>query len=52
MSGTRIMAQKPRFAQKSKKRRKSMSLALATCAVGYNSPREYASELFEPSKDS
>jgi len=51
-SGTRLMVQKPRFAQKSKNCSKSMSLPLAACAVGDNLPREYTSELFQPSKDS
>jgi len=50
--GTRVIAQKPRCAQKSKNCRKNMSLPLAACAVGDNSPDAYAKELFKPSKDS
>jgi len=49
MSGTKVMAQKPRCAQKSKN---CMSLPLAAGAARDDSPREHARELFEPSKDS
>jgi len=49
MSGTKVMAQKPRCAQNSKN---CMSLPLAAGAARDNSPREHARELFEPSKDS
>jgi len=52
MSETRIMTQKPRFAQKSKICRKSTSLPLAACVTGDNSPAAYARKLFKPSKDS
>jgi len=44
------MAQKPRFAQKSKNCRKSMSLQLAACVASYNSPDANARELFRPPK--
>jgi len=49
MSGTKVMAQKSRCAQKSKN---CMSLPLAADAARDNSPREHARELFAPSKDS
>jgi len=52
MSRTRVMAQKPRCAEKSKNCRKSMSLPLAACAASDNLPDAYATELFKPSKDS
>jgi len=51
MSGTSVMAQKARCAQKSKNCRKSMSLPLAACAASHNSSDAYARELFKPSKD-
>jgi len=49
MSGTKVMAQKPSCAQKSKN---CMSLPLAADTASDTSPREHARELFEPSKDS
>jgi len=49
MSVTKVMAQKPRCAQKCKI---CMSLPLAAGAARDNSLREHARELFEPSKDS
>jgi len=49
MSGTKVMAQKPRCAQKSKN---CMSLPLAASAARDNSPREHARELLKPSKNS
>jgi len=52
MSGTKVMAQKPRCAQKSKNCRKSMSLPLAAIVASGNSQREHDRELFKPLKDS
>jgi len=52
ISGTRIMAQRPHFAQKSKNCRKSMSLPLTASSTSDNSPAAYARELFKPLKDS
>jgi len=49
MSGTKVVAQKSRCAQKSKK---GMSLPLVAGVARDNSQREHATELFEPSKDS
>ena len=46
------MAQKRHCAQNSKYYRKSMSLQLAACVAGGNSPDAYASDLFKPSKAS
>ena len=52
ISGTRIMAQKTHFAQKSKNCRKSMSLPLTASSDKNTSSADYARELFKPSKDS
>jgi len=52
MSGTNVMAPKPRFTTKSENYRKNTSVPLVACADSDNFPREHDSELFEPSKDS
>jgi len=49
MSATKVMAQKKQFIPKI---RKCMSLPLAATVARDNSPLEYASELYQPSKDS
>ena len=52
MSGTKVMAQKPHFAQKSENCRKCMSFSLAATVARDNSALDDANELYEPSKDS
>jgi len=52
MSGTKVMTQKPHFTPKSENCRKRIESSTGANSIFDNSPREHASELFEPSKDS
>ena len=52
MSGTKVMAQKPNFTPKSENCRKCIEFPTGGISNSNNSPLEYASELFQPSKNS